>query len=390
MKKILGSLLLLLILHPVFSQDSSSLMDRRLVQYFQSQQYEKAVRYLQLMINPDTADSRYLSLLGYSYYMSNQLGEASGCFERLLKSDSANSGALYYLGTINASKGNYPSAIKYFCRLVETKPGQANYYKKLAELFQKTGNEAASGWYYKLSYQINPNDPEVTAGLAINWINQELYQKADSILDRALQKDSLQARLLILRIRSAYEQEDYSLVFPLANKLKAMHFFSQKPFLMTAISYFNIKNYDSCIATCNYLILNKSGTQTVLYLKALSYKALKQYKNALSSLNACIHMALDEAADNYFSTKGEVFILMHQPSRALKQYDTAYYIFRKPVQLYNKARIYDGQFENYKAALRYYRRYLKHQKAPKSGNEKEITAFVKKRVKQLEEWEVKQ
>ncbi len=377
-----------LIALPSFSQATSPAIDQQLVAFFQNQEYAKAAAYLRQMKKEDTLNSHYLSLLGYSYYMSSQFALATRSFSSLLTADSANAIAHYYLGKMQAAKGNIPFALKHFCRLVELKPGVANYYKQLAALWARAGNSAAAGWYYKMAYRVNPGDPEVIANLASNWIKQEMYQDADRIVDLALRNDSLQAHLLVVRIRSAYAQEKYRDIFPLYRQLRKMNFVGLKPFLFTAIGYFELKQYDSCIATCQLLVQNKLETRTTIYLEALSYKALKEYDKALDKLNTCIGMALDDGADNYFTVKAAVLELMHQPSRALKQYDTAYYIFHRPLQLYHKARVYDAKFENYKVALRYYHRYLKNHS--KTKRNEEVVAFVKKRVKQLEEWEKQQ
>ncbi len=153
-----------------------------------------------------------------------------------------------------------------------------------------------------------------------------------------------------------------------------MDFISLQPFLYTAIAYFDLKKFDSCITVCQLLAKNRLQTKTI-------------YDKALDRLNTCLAMSLDDANDNYFTVKRNILELMHQPSRALKQYDTAYYIFHKPLQLYNKARVYDAQFENYQVALRYYQRYLENQHKTEAEEKKEVLAFGEKRVKQLEEWE---
>lgn len=387
MKKILLLLLSGLMAFTAQAQTASSNIDRQLMQYFQNQEYAKAAIYLKFMANSDTANIRYLSLLGYSYYMSGQLVQAADCFQQLLQKDAHNSRAVYYLGKINAIKGNNPVALNYFCKLVTLKPDVAAYYKQLAALWDKLNNAAAATWYYELSYHLNPNDPAVITSLANHWIGQELYLKADSILDKALQQDSMQANILVARIHSAYGQKDYTTIFPLADQLEKMHFVTLQPFLLTAIAYFDLKKYDSSIAICEFLLGNKLKTKTVVYLEALSYKALHDYKKSLARLDECLAMALDDDADNYFSVKGDIYETLHQPSKALKQYDTAYYIFHHPLQLYNKARIYDASFENPHTALRYYRRYLSHRKGPAKGDERKVLSFVRKRVKQLAEWE---
>ena len=386
MKYLLSFIGLILGTLPFLSQTTTDRADQ-LIQYFQNQQYAQAAQYLQTVLRSDTTNQHVLSLLGYAYYMSNQLPQAGQVYGRLLALDSTNLRARYYLGKINVTKGNLPLARTYYCQLVQRKKGVARYYKELAAVFSRLNNPNAAGWYNQLAYHANPNDPEVTVRLADYWLEQTRYREADSIIFRALQQDSLQAGLLITGIRSAYLQEKYDQIFPLTQRLESMHYISLKPFLQAAIARFNLEQYDSCIATCRLLTANKLANETIYYLEALAYKALKQYEPALAYLDTCIHMAMDPKADDYFTAKGAVLEQMHQPSNALKVYDTAYYLFHAPLQLYNKARIYDSQFENYRVALRYYRDFM--QKSTDSTGPKAATvrAYVRKRSDQLEKWQ---
>jgi tetratricopeptide (TPR) repeat protein len=364
--------------------DTSGIDRGLLMGYFEHQQYARAADYVS-----GTHDSslRGISLLGYACYMSNQLSRAEACYRRIFTADSANAMACDYLGKISLVRGDRRQALHYFCLLVSLQPGVAEYDKQLADLWGHLGNENAAGYYYRLSYQANPRDPGVVAGLADYLTGQHLYREADSILDRSLQQDSLAAAVIKARIRSAYAQEDYKVIFPLAGRLKRMENVSLRPFLYAAIGYYYLGNYPACVRTCDFLITQHLKSRAVLYLEAMAFKKQKKYKLSLAMLDECVAEAIDRDADGYYSAKGDIYETMGEFHAALRQYDTAAYIFHSPVQLYRKARIYDARLKSPRTALRYYRLYLRQRRDTVPQAEKKVYSYARSREKKLAQWE---
>lgn len=186
----------ILLIHSGYGQASFSPDKNILMQYFENQEYAQAANYLQPIVQADSNNIHNLSLLGYTYYMSNQLANAEQCYLKIWNQDSTNITACNYLGKINLKKENNPAALHYFCHLIDMKPGVAAYYKEAAFAWTQMSNFPAAGYYYRLAYFINPDDPQVVASLADSWLGQKIYNRADSILDAALQKDSLDAGLI--------------------------------------------------------------------------------------------------------------------------------------------------------------------------------------------------
>lgn len=360
--------------------------ERTLMGFLENQEYAKAAGYLKVVVASNPENMHYLSLLGYVYYMSHQLSLAESCYGKIFNRDSANATACNYLGNINLEKGNKPRALYFFCRLVDLKPGVAAYYKQLAVLWQQLNNSQAATYYYRKSYFINPNDAGVVVGLADGWVAQKMYIRADSILDVALQKDSLQRGILEERIQSAYVQEKYEVIFPLVEKLKQMEAISMKPFFYAAAGYFLTKQYKACSAMCDFMLEKKLKTRSVLYLQAMAFEKQKQYKLSLQRLEECLADALSKDAIDYFSTKGEIYEKMKAFHTAMRQYDTAYYIFKEPVMMYKKALVYDRDLKNPTTALRYYQSYLhkRHDSVPPL--EMPLYKYAIDREKTLRKW----
>lgn len=360
----------------------------RLMQYFENQEYAQAANYLLPIVQADANNIHNLSLLGYTYYMSNQLANAEQCYLKIWNEDSTDITACNYLGKINLQKGNNPLALFYFCRLIDLKPGVAAYYKEAAVTWSLMSNFAAAGYYYRLSYFINPDDPQVVTSLADSWLGQKMYNRADSILDDALEKDSLDAGLIEEKIKSAYVQKEYPVIFPLIERLKRMNTIDLNSYLYGAVGYFYLKQYQPCVDLCDFLIVHHYQTLSVLFTEAMAFKEQKRYSESLATLDECIGMALNKQANDYFVAKAAIYRTLKQYNKAFRQYDTAYYIFHNPLQLYNKALLYDVQLKKPLEALKYYRSYLRNAHDNPKRN-KEVWDYVNARVKQLEEWEKK-
>ncbi|HEX5554592.1 MAG TPA: hypothetical protein VFX43_15215 [Chitinophagaceae bacterium] len=387
MKKYLWPLLLLAVLR-CHAQSGAEGPDRGILMgYFENQQYGRAADYLLSIYKGDSVGLQGLSLLGYTYYMDNQLMQAATFYRRMFALDSANITACNYLGKINLLNGDKKRALHFFCHLVALKPGVSGYYKQLAVLWDQLGNNGAAAYYYRLSYDLNPHDPDVVSSLAGHWIMQQLYRRADSVLDISLEQDSMQAKVIETRVWSAYEQDSYRDIFPLVARLKRMGYIEQNPFLYAAIGYYYTSQYGKCVETCDFMISHKLKSRPVLYLEAMAFKQQKKYSLSLAMLNECIGLAINRDADNYYSAKGDIYESLRQYHNAIRQYDTAYYIFKSPLQLYNKARIYDARLKSPKTALRYYRLYLHHRHGVPGNQEKDVLRYTKDRVKALAAWQ---
>lgn len=103
---------------------------------------------------------------------------------------------------------------------------------------------------------------------------------------------------------------------------------------------------------------------------------LNQFQKSNELLIQCLNKAISLNADTYLSSKADNFEALKQYKKAIAAYDTAYYLFKNPLSLYNIGRIYESGLNNKTIAYRYYSKYLKSGK-PKSKDEKRVYAYVK-------------
>src|SRR5690606_27773786 len=102
------------------------------------------------------------------------------------------------------------------------------------------------------AYAMAPADYKNAAGLAGHLIQEKDYKRADSILDIGLQHDSMNSHLLRLRLKSAYDAEDYASGIAPGEKLLLQEENSITSISHLIVCYYNLKRYEDCIRVCDY------------------------------------------------------------------------------------------------------------------------------------------
>jgi hypothetical protein len=76
---------------------------------------------------------------------------------------------------------------------------------------------------------------------------------------------------------------------------------------------------------------------------------------------------------------GENYEAQKKYKPAVAQYDTAYYLFRDPLQLYNGGRVLETGLNNIDLSKKYYKKYLSLA-TPKTPEEKKAYQYVKDKL----------
>lgn len=356
---------------------STAFDKNKVMEFFLNMQYDDAINYLLPAERSDSSNLQILGFLGYAYNMNEDLASASRYYGKMLSIDSNNIAANQYFANFYSS--SEPDQARGFVyRLIRLKPDNAFYYKKMGDLFRRKLQKDSALIYYDFAYQLSPNNATYGAGLAELLIDQKNYSRADSILQQGLNKDSLSILYLKLRIRLFYETKAYLMVLKPGETLIRLEEGPSSAFTQVALSYYNLKMYKDCIRVCDFMIDKELGSESVYYYAAKAWSKLNEYKISNELLRVCLKMAISNTADYYYHALGENYEELKQYKTAIAHYDTAYYLFKKPIMLYNSGRIWDSNLNNEPAAKRYYSRYLTVAK-PESTDEKKVYDYVRKK-----------
>ncbi|MEO8582370.1 MAG: tetratricopeptide repeat protein [Flavitalea sp.] len=382
MKKIIVLLILFavtrisLCAQPSASQ-SAPFDKNKVFEFFQNQQYDEALRYIKGAEVKDSNNIQVLGYIGYAHFLNDQFDKAREYYERILASDSNNVSAIQYLAIINNNKD--PATAKpYVNRLIEIQPEKSAHYRTMGDLLRKTNQKDSALNFYSQAYSLDPNDNKNAASLAEILIEYKCYKEADSVLKLSLAIDSLFVPSLKLKIRSAYESKDYQNVIVAGETLIRQDELSVTYLTQLALSHYNLKRYNDCIRVCEFMLENGFTIESIYYYEAKSYANLKQFDKSNELLDICLSTAISNTAEIYFYNRAQNFESLKKYKDAVLQYDTAFYLFKNPLMLYNCGRLYTSKLKNTVAAKIYFLKYLR---LAKPVTPEEIGAYEYVRLK---------
>jgi tetratricopeptide (TPR) repeat protein len=345
--------------------------------FFQNMQYEEAINYLLAAEKTDSLNLQILGYLGYAYHMDDDVDKAGKYYQKMLDIDSNNVSANQYFSTIYSY--NEPGTARvYMHRLLRSSPLKAIYYRKMGDLFRRSNQKDSAFIYYEQAFRLSPYDNRNGAALADLLIDQKNYLRADSIIDEGIAKDSLSVPYLKLRIKSSYEVAQYNQVIIPGERLMRLGEGSLATLTQVALSYYNLKLYKDCIGVCDFLEAKGMAGENVFYYAAKSHAKLRAFDKSNELLGTCLNLAISNTAEYYFNALGSNYEEMKQFKKAVAQYDTAYYLFKDPLMLYNCGRVLDGDLKNIEAAKKYYRKYIALAK-PQSAEEKKAYEYIRRK-----------
>lgn len=364
--------------HPSLNYHQPTPLDKnRVMDFLQNQQFEEVINYLEPVVAIDSNNIQLLGFLGYAHYMNENTETAGKYFQRIFSLDTENVSALGYLARINNFKD--PERAKEFAqRLVGLQPGKAAWWRNMADLLHRTNQGDSALVYYDQAYLLAPDDYKNAGGLAEILIEKNNFSRADSILDRGLIKDSLNPTLLKLRIRSSYNAKEYEHALAPGERLMRLEETSLSPLTQLSLCYYELKKYTECVKVCEYMQNKGLDLEQIYYYEAKACSKLSLYKKSNELYETCLAKAISHTAELYYYNLAENYEALKQYDKAIMQYDTAYYLFKKPVMNYNEGRLYESGLNNEKQARKYYTLYLQTAR-PHTIEEKKAYDYVKQK-----------
>ena len=350
----------------------------RVMDLFQNQEYSEAIDYLSPALQADSGNVSVLGWAGYAYYMSDRTREAGNCFRRAVAVDSNNISALHYLVLLELGETGGGDALGYARRLLTLQPRRAMWWRTVGDCWRRKNKPDSALVYLDSAYSLMPGDMKTVAGLADVLIDKKLNARADTILDYALISDSLNVALLKLRLRSAYQAQDYAGVLLPGERLVRLEDPSVVSLTWLALSYYDLQKYGDCIRICDHMLGMGLELESVYYYEARAYAKLKEYPRSNELLTIALAKAISATAEWYFDARGDNYEALKDYKKALANNDSAYYLFKDPITLYNCGRLCEMGLHDMNMARQYYRRYLALAQ-PKSEQEKKAYAYVRKR-----------
>ncbi len=349
----------------------------RVMDYFQSQNFDDAISYLSPLLKADSNNISALGYAGYAYYMSDDSRNSAACFRHLLTLDSNNVNALHYLVLLTSNDDSY-DALRYGRRLVNLQPERAGWWRTMGELWHRKNKPDSALFWFDSAYAMAPMDLRTMNDLAEVLVEQKTYDRADSIIALGLIKDSLNIGLLRLQVKSAYQTKNYNAVLKPGQRLLGLEDPNIASLTSLALAYYNLKSYGESIRVCEAMQALGLQSEAIYYYESRAYARSKDYVKSNELLRLALAKAINKTAEWYYDDLGNNCESLKDYKKAVANYDTAYYLFKDPLTLYTCGRICETELHNQSLARAYYRRYLALAN-PVSAEEKQAYRYVKQR-----------
>jgi tetratricopeptide (TPR) repeat protein len=376
------SAILCMLLFAINTKAQDNIDKALLMDYFQEQQFDKAIQYLEGTVKVQEANG--LALLASAYYQSGQAAQAEKNYKLVLEKDSNHIPALQNLGNIARQQRQPAKAFTYFEKLVTLRPLNAIYYKQLGLVCEDIVGKQDSAFKYMLqSYELNQKDVTVISSLCADFIAKKEYGRADSMLKQYMLFDSTQVSIIAQVMKVSYLQKDFSTATMYGERLLSMGVADPMAAIYLAVSYYSLKKYDSCALVYDKMMaLTHASPETLTYYAGLAYARMKNYEKSNQLIQECIDQAKSKSLDSYYATLADNYEQMRQFRKAISYYDTSYYLFKDPMRQYGIGRIYEQHLQDPLNAKKHYKQYVLHAK-PENKEEESIHTYVKERIKDL-------
>ncbi|MDW9381420.1 tetratricopeptide repeat protein [Chryseobacterium sp. JV558] len=353
---------------------SAKIDTEKLLEYYETQRYADASKYLQSIYPGDTQDIKALSQIAYCNMMAGKLPEAEKNYLKINTIQPNSLPTLFSLASINSRRGNATNAKTYLQQIIQLDSLNFNAYKQLAA-YADTPESKLN--YLKKANSLNATDPDLAYDLSLTYSGLKQYQLAYDVLKTAIASDPENFTLQQALLPVANQLAQYPEVIEIGEKLLKNHA-DVNVINDMGQAYFYVKDYQKCISL--YKVLEDMGVQNegTLYFMALSYRELKDYNNASIYAQKTIDEAISDHTTLYYAALAGIFESKNQYNEALTAYKRGLTFGSSNIIYYRLGLLYDLNLKQPKNAAIYYQMYLKNH--PDQEKEKDQIAYAKGRI----------
>ena len=356
------------------TQDISSDMNAA----FANQDYMLAVDLSKSCYEVDSNNVACLRILAEAAYRSGDQATAKQYLHVLEKKDSTNTSVYVQLASIYEQQLQLPRAVKYYTLLNKMKPDNPLYFRKNANLYKEYGDRLESFRLFAQANKLNPRDVLSLKGLAELSIGNEQMELADSLINVALELDSMNIGINYLFAKSKYKQKQYYEVTEVFDKIRGQVDLNSYYNKMMGYAYLQIDSVDLAISKFQLALVDDNNPEKLHYYLATAYEKKGNLNGAMQHYEKAVESGVSSDLDLYHRNVGRLALKNNNYKKALSAYKDAYKYGEDPVLLYYMAAASDHYYKDKSIAIGYYKKYLK------SGHSHiEYMDYAKKRVRYL-------
>jgi tetratricopeptide (TPR) repeat protein len=371
---------ILAIIFTSFANGQAKYDRSQLQQYIQSQDYGNAIQLLKAAA-PSQFDKEYYLNLGYAYFMNEEEKSALPAYRAVYEQDALNVQANLYLAIIYQRMKKYGDALRFYKNLTVLQPDQYKYWFYTSSMFSLLELKDSAFAYIEKAYLLNPRAANVVLRYASQLSSKKEAKKAVAVIDDFLKTDSTNDEIIARKISNSAVANKYSEVIFWGERLLKDSANQPLAYIRLAYAYLNTEKLDQCLALCDWVELQGMKSEPITYCAAMCYAKKKNFVKSNLLLDECLQQNLLPQAKAYFRGKADNYEKIKDFKKAITFYDTSYFIFQDPYDLYYKARVYDANLNNKQQASVFYKRFIAEKQKPEGPTEEKLFNYIKEYIK---------
>jgi tetratricopeptide (TPR) repeat protein len=343
-----------------------------------SYQFDRALELLSHCYNEYSKDQTYLSRLAYCYFQLGRYPDAKLFYNTVLKLDSTNTQAISSLGSIFEKENNQREALRYYAYWALLDSTSSFAFKRSGFTAVRSGLGTEGILFFLRAHELNPADIETIDQLSTIYLQSDQLEYAEQILQRGLNIDPNNIRLLQNKARLFSKRKDYPKVIQAIEKTMAQGDTSEYYQMMIGVAYLQLDSLDKGIFNLEEITRRKEDTEHTHQYLGIAYRKKGDAKKSIIHFETAIQKGISEKIDSYYADLGAIYESQGSYRKAIEQYQKAQTYQTKPEYTFFLARNHDLAYKDKKTALKLYEQYV-------ATKDPEFKDYAAQRITQLKE-----
>ncbi|MCH5714958.1 tetratricopeptide repeat protein [Niabella hibiscisoli] len=313
--------------------------------------------------------------------MNDEEKSALPVYQAVYQQDPSDGPANLYLAIIYQRLKKYAYALGHYKNLTVLQPAQYKYWFYASTIYNALDERDSAFAYNEKAYLLNPRAANVVLRYSSGLAYKKEQKRAVAVIDSFLLSDSTNEEVVARKINYSARENKYKEVIFWGERLLKDSAIQPSAYISLAYAYLNTKKLDQCLALCDWLELQGMKSEPTTYCAALCYAQKKDFARSNLLLDECLKQNLLEEAKTYFRSKADNYEKTKEYKKAIAQYDSSYYIFQNPYDLYYKARVYDVNLNNKTQASVFYKKFIAEKQKPEGPTEEKLFNYIKEYIK---------
>ncbi len=316
--------------------------------------------------------------MAYCHFQLGRYPDAKLFYNAVLKQDSSDTQSISSLGAIYERESNYREALRYYIYWASIDTTNSFAFKRCGYSAIRSGLGTESILFFLRAHELNPSDVETIDQLSSLYIQSEQLEYAEIILQKGLNIDPNNIRLLQNKARLFNKQRDYPTVIQTIEKTMMLGDTSEYYQMMIGVAYLQLDSLDKAITNLEHIVTREEDTEHTHQYLGLAYRKKGDVEKSIRHFETAIEKGISEKVPSYYGDLGAIYEEKGDYRKAVTHYQKAYEYEPQAEYLFFQARNNDLAYKDKRIALKQYEQYL-------ATRDTKFKEYAEQRIQQLKE-----